>query len=124
MSEVARTIAPFLDFAALLRRSAFAVAPVNVGASGGIAVSADTHFASLPIQLSVCQTNPGNGTCMAPPASSVTLNIAANATPTFSIFMAANGTVPFDPALNRIFVRFKDFGGVTHGSTSVAVRTQ
>ena len=30
MSEVARTIAPFLDFAALLRRSAFSVAPEQI----------------------------------------------------------------------------------------------
>ena len=32
--------------------------------------------------------------------------------------------MPFDPAANRIFVRFKDAGNVTRGSTSVALRTQ
>jgi hypothetical protein len=50
--------------------------------------------------------------------------INANATPTFGIFIQGNGNVTFDPAANRIFVRFKDSGGVTRGSTSVAVRTQ
>ena len=54
----------------------------------------------------------------------MTTTINANATPTFGIFVQGNGNVPFDPALNRIFVRFKDGGGVTRGSTSVAVRTQ
>ena len=53
-----------------------------------------------------------------------TTNIAANATPTFAIFVRGSGNVLFDPARNRIFVRFKDGGGVTRGATSVAVRTQ
>ena len=60
----------------------------------------------------------------AAPAPSVTTSIAANATPTFSIFVAGSGTVAFDPANNRAFVRFKDAGGATRGSTSVAVRAQ
>ena len=55
--------------------------------------------------------------------TSVTTAINAGATPTFSIFVTGSGTVPFYLANNRIFVRFRDTGGVTRGSTSVAVRT-
>jgi hypothetical protein len=103
---------------------AFAVATVNVGASGNITASADTGSASLPVNISLCQTDPANGQCVSGIGISVTTIINANATPTFGIFVQGNGTVPFDPAANRIFVRFKDSGDVTRGSTSVAVRTQ
>ena len=103
---------------------AFAVATVNVGASGSITASADTGNATLPVNIFLCQTNPATGQCISAIGSSVTTTINANATPTFGIFVQSNGTVPFDPASNRIFVRFKDGGSVTRGSTSVAVRTQ
>lgn len=104
--------------------NAFAVASVNVGATADITVSADTGSVSLPLSLFVCQTNPANGQCLSPPTATVTLQFATNATPTFTILAAANGGIPFDPATNRIFVRFKDAGNVTRGSTSVAVTTQ
>jgi hypothetical protein len=104
--------------------SAFAVASVNVGSTANITVSADTGTVNLPLSLFVCQTNPGNGQCLSPPQPSVTVQIAANATPTFTIVANATGTIVFDPATNRIFVRFKDQGNVTRGSTSVAVTTQ
>jgi hypothetical protein len=103
---------------------AFAVATVNVGATGAITVSADTGATSLPLTVSLCETNPATGQCISGIGSTVTTTINANATPTFGIFVQGNGNVPFDPALNRIFVRFKDSGAVTRGSTSVAVRTQ
>ena len=52
-------------------------------------------------------------------------------TPTFGIFVTGSGTVPFDPAANQVFVRFKEgvtcgttSGPVTRGVTSVAVRTE
>ena len=54
----------------------------------------------------------------------MTVQINTNATPTFAVFVAGHGVVPFNPATNRVFVRFKDPGGVIRGSTSVAVRTQ
>jgi hypothetical protein len=103
---------------------AFAVATVNLGAGGAITASADTGGAILPVGISICETNPGTGACLASPGGSVTTTINANATPTFGIFVTGTGNVPLDPAMNRIFVRFKDGGGVTRGSTSVAVRTR
>jgi hypothetical protein len=103
----------------------FAVATVNVGMTASITASADTGGASLPVAISLCQTNPATGVCLGAPGGSVTVSINAGATPTFGIFPTGTGApVPFDPANNRIFVRFKDAGGVTRGSTSVAVRTQ
>ena len=102
---------------------AFAVATVNVGASGSITASADTGSATLPVNIFLCQTDPATGECISAIGSSITTTINAKATPTFAIFVQGNGNVPFDPAANRIFVRFSS-GGVTRGSTSVAVRTQ
>ena len=103
---------------------AFAVATVNVGASGNITTSADTGSTSLPVVISLCQTNPVTGQCISVIGPTVTTIINANATPTFGIFVTGVGNVSFDPAMNRIFVRFRDGGGVTRGATSVAVRTQ
>jgi hypothetical protein len=102
----------------------FAVATVNVGASGNITASADTGSVSLPVNISLCQTDPVSGQCISAIASSIPVVINAGATPTFGIFVQGAGNVPFDPALNRIFVRFTDAGNVTRGSTSVAVMTQ
>ena len=103
---------------------AFAVATVNVGATGTITASADTGGLTLPVNISLCQTNPTTGQCISAIGPNVTTQINPNATPTFRIFVQGDGNVPFDPAANRIFVRFKDGSGVTRGSTSVAVRTQ
>lgn len=101
---------------------AFAVASVNIGTSATLTATADTGAATLPLTITLCQTA-SNGQCLAPPAPSVTLDYLANATPTFSVFIAASGAVPLNAATSRIFVRFLDGGGVSHGSTSVAVDT-
>jgi outer membrane protein assembly factor BamB len=102
---------------------AFAVAADNVGAAGDLTVTADLDGAALPVSLSLCQTNPSSGQCLAPPAASVTTSIAAGATPTFSVFAMASGAMPFAPGASRIFLRFSDAAGQPHGATSVAVTT-
>ena len=101
---------------------AFAVATSNVGTTGTITVTADTGGAALPVTLLLCQTDAG-GACLGPPAPSVTLAIPGGGTPTFGIFAAGSGVIPFDPATNRVFVRFRE-AGVSRGATSVAVRTR
>jgi hypothetical protein len=103
---------------------AFAVAAVNLGTAGSLVVSADTGAAILPVRTFVCETSPATGACLAPPAPTVTTQINAGATPTFAVFVAGTGAVPFNPATNRVFIRFKESGGATRGTTSVAVRTQ
>jgi len=101
----------------------FAVATVNVGATGTITASGDTGAVALPVIVNLCETNPVTGLCVSAVGPTVVTQIDAGETPTFGIFVQGNGNVPFDPAANRIFVRFSS-GGVTRGSTSVAVRTQ
>lgn len=104
--------------------NAFAVATVNLGAGDTITATPGTGAASLPISLAICQTNPSTAQCLATAAASVATTIDNNATPTFAIFVGGAGTVPFDPAGNRIFVQFTGSDGTIRGSTSVAVRTQ
>jgi len=106
----------------------FAVATSNVGVEGSIAVTADDGGVDLPISIAICETDPGTGACVnpaTPTAGPVVTTIGAGATPTFGFFISATGAVPFDPANNRIFVRFVATGGsdVVRGATSVAVRT-
>jgi hypothetical protein len=103
---------------------AFAVATSNAGAAAQITAALDTGGSVLPVVAGICQTDPDSGQCLAPPAVSVAINsFSAGATPTFSIFLTATGTVPFNPASNRLFVRFLDASGAEHGATSVAIET-
>ena len=104
--------------------NAFAVATVNVGASASIIATATTGAATLPLAISLCQTNPMSGQCISSIGSTIRTTIGANGTPTFAIFATASGSVPFVPQTNRIFVEFSDANEVVRGSTSVAVETQ
>jgi glucose/arabinose dehydrogenase len=100
--------------------AAFSVATSNAGRPGRLTVSADTASAVLPIALSICRTDSVGG-CLSPPAPTVSLE--ADTTATLSVFVQGRGIVPFDPAVNRVNLRFTD-AGVVRGLTSVAVRTR
>ena len=102
----------------------FSVATANQGVSAAITVSADTGGVALPLSIALCQTNSATGQCISAISTTVTLQINAGTTPTFGVFVTGQGVVPFDPAHNRVFLRFRDAGGVERGATSVAVRTQ
>jgi hypothetical protein len=105
-------------------QGAFAVATVNLGAGATITASANTGPATLPISINLCQTDPASGQCISPIGPAVTSTIAAEDTPTFAVLVSAQGTVPFDPANNRITVQFTDSDNAVRGETSVAVETQ
>jgi hypothetical protein len=56
----------------------------------------------------------------------LSVNFAANATPTFAVFLESTSEVPDNANLNRVFVYFTQFidtSTVVLGNTSVAVRT-
>lgn len=123
---IAASVDPgYVDLPGNNGNGAFAAAATNVGIGGALTVSADTGAATLPVTINVCQTN-ASAQCINPPIPAPTANVTINAndTPTFSVFVSGNGAVANDPAHNRVFLRFKDAGGVTRGATSVAVRTQ
>lgn len=102
---------------------AFGTAAVNIGASGSITATADTGGVTLPITLTVCQTNPVTGVCLSAPTASVTSTVNGNESATYTVFAQASGAIPFDPAGKRIFLRLSS-GGVVRGATSVALTTQ
>lgn len=131
---VSASVLPIGVFAATA--SGNGVVTVPVGGQGAFTVAADNQSATsqasinvssstnLPVIVTLCQTNPNTGQCLAPPAESVTLtSLAASATVTFSVFVSAPTALPDDPAANLIFVNFETSDGTVVGSTSVGVTT-
>jgi hypothetical protein len=110
---------------------AFSVATLNNGGSdvnGLTLVSVDTNLAALPVTVSVCRTNPSTSACIAPPQPQGFYNLPAGTEATFAVFITATGPVPFDPANNRVFIRFIDFDDFldtfVSGSASIAIQAQ
>ncbi len=104
--------------------AAFAAAGINIGAAVDITAVVDDNTRNLPLTITLCRTDLTGG-CMEPPGAGPlpSLPLGQNEVATYSVFIEATEPVPFDPAVNRLFVRFKTPDGVTRGATSVAVRT-
>jgi hypothetical protein len=114
----------YVDIPGATGTGVFAVATVNLGADATITAAANTGESNLPVTLTLCQTDPTSGACLAAPAATVTTDIPPDATPTFGIFVTGSAPVADMPGVNRIFVTFTDASGTLRGETSVAVRTQ
>ena len=105
-----------------------ALAAINIGATATIQASLDSNAVggaggSLQGNVSICQTNPGTGACLAAPTPSLSTTVNGGQTVTFSAFLTSNGMpIPFDPANRRLLVHFRQ-AGIPVGSASVAVRT-
>ena len=101
---------------------AFAVALSNVGtaATGDITVTANTGSASLPLGILISETNPGTGTVI---GDNILQAVGAGDNRTVGVFVTFNGCINFDPAVNRIFIEFRDASNNVVGSTSTAVST-
>lgn len=104
----------------------FSAATVNIGAPGELFATVDDNGKNFPLGITLCRTNPSTGACTNPatPGTSVKATLATNEIATYAVFLTTTGTVAFDPANNRLFLRLKTGDGVVRGATSVAVKTK
>ena len=112
------------------RVSFMAASAINIGAGDGsaganqatITASVDTGATSLPATLEVCESGPTG--CITPRGQTTTTTLYdPNVAKTYTVFVRANGseTIPFSPANARVFLRFRDAGGVLRSVTSAAI---
>src|SRR5262249_16875615 len=99
------------------------VASVNLGAGGQFVVRVDVGATQPAPTVAICQTDPLTSVCTSPLGPSVHTTINTNETPTFAVFASGNGSVPFNPAVNRASAFFEDAGGAVRGATGVAIAT-
>jgi hypothetical protein len=102
----------------------FVIASANIGATGVLTARLRLSDSTMPLQGTVCQTNPQTSQCLAPPAATATATIAQNQNTTWAAFLTATNTIPALPAANRVYFEFIDGNGIVRGSTSTAVTTQ
>ena len=102
---------------------AFAVEVANFGppTDAGVTLSSG----NLPVNVTICQTNPSNGQCLAPPVgeNGISVPLATGTSATFSVFVTATAAIASDPTNNRIYVIVTNSAQTGAGLTSVGVVT-
>jgi len=92
----------------------------GVAATGDITVTANTGTAILPLSISISEIDSVTAAVI---GDNVLQNVGAGENRSVAVFVTFNGCVPFDPAVNRIFIEFRDAANNVVGSTSTAVST-
>lgn len=102
----------------------FTLTVKNTGGNLTTELSPDLPL-DLPVDLLFCRTN-AQGTCLAPLVSLLEVTLKAGEVATFTVFVRQRAWIDFDPAKNRIGIRFLAISpplqGALVGLTSVAVR--
>jgi len=102
--------------------AAFGAATLNVGATAILRLVTDMP-ADMPLEITLCETNPETAQCIAPPVPEINTNAFRDGSATYSVFVRALDVVNFDPENARIRVLFMD-GDLVRGATSVAITTE
>lgn len=97
----------------------FSTAAVNIGSGGLIEAVATDLGRGLPVTLQLCETKATGETIIC--GNNLTRTVTANETLYYTIFVTGTGkTIPFDPAVNRLFLVLGSASGL-YGATNVAV---
>jgi len=111
-----------MDIAGLGQFAAYSAAAVNIGADGYFDVKAEYTGANGPVTALLCETDATSGACLASPAAIIQSSIVSGDISTFAVFALRDGDVAFDPANNRIRLRFTDSSSLIAGETGIATR--
>jgi hypothetical protein len=82
-------------------------------------VTVQVDVTNLPIDATLCQTNPATGQCLSAPSPSIEMNIRHNQVVAFSVFLTATGSI----SKGTVRVDFTEKGTLI-GSGKVAVTTK
>ena len=82
-------------------------------------VAVQVDVAKLPIDGTLCQTNPSTGQCLSAPGPSLEINIRHNQVVAFSVFLTATGSI----SKGTVSVNFTDKNALI-GSGKVTVTTK